>query len=542
MVAFSSAVRCFVVLLVCFQMVQGLTKFRSASRSHQRAAGPMMAVDPSLVGSLSDVSAHVENLKVTASVAGDLGQSTSSALKGFAVNIPEASQMLTTTLRSAGESTGGVINPVTKLPLDLGVFPTKVAGSLSPTFQTILSEPKYWGSIIIAVIISDIMQNSAAVQKKNRVFTDKYDELEQKLVATENAFESVKALQADAVELSKQLESARAEVAAYKLKEEFNSKTLSKTQAVESAAPAPAAAAKEVASPGGSVARDMEISRLKKELAEEKKKRAAAATSLSEVTSASVENQKATIVKPAAPSKDFIAREKALVEGLKKFLVKEGYMVEGLANMLMAATAPAELEKLMKGGEAARGMSEEDEKKMATMEKELTNMVKEMGSLQKENTKLSQASSSKPDADAYVKELTAEVEGLKKQLLSSDERLMDLQQEMQKKVDSAKLMTKELNARLQESEAKATKWMEAATAAKTNPSAPAATKSLAAAAPAAVSAASSRKAELQGMTQAAVKKLTKVQLEKDALALGATSEQVKGLTKPKVLDIVFKLL
>ena len=99
----------------------------------------MMAVDPSLVGSLSGVSAHVENLKVTASVAGDLGQSTSSALKGFAVNIPEASQMLTTTLRSAGESTGGVINPVTKLPLDLGVFPTKVAGSLSPTFRRFLA-------------------------------------------------------------------------------------------------------------------------------------------------------------------------------------------------------------------------------------------------------------------------------------------------------------------------------------------------------------------------------------------------------------------
>ena len=127
-----------------------------------------------------------------------------------------------------------------------------------------------------------------------------------------------------------------------------------------------------------------------------------------------------------------------------------------------------------------------------------------------------------------IKELTAEVEGLKKQLLSSDERLMDLQQEMQKKVDSAKLMTKELNARLQESEAKATKWMEAATAAKTNSSASAATKSPVAAAPAAVSAASARKAELQGMTQAAVKKLTKVQLEKDAIALGATSEQVKG--------------
>lgn len=531
---------------MCFRVVHGYSSIRLAPRSHQRAFVALMAVDPSLTGALGDVSAHVDNLQVAAAAAGNVGQSTTSALKEFTVKLPEASQMLTTTIRSAGESSSGVLNPVTKMPLDLGLFPQKVAGSLSPTFQNILSEPKYWGSIIIAVIISDIMQNSAAVQKKNRAFTAEYDELKQKLIATENAFESVKALQADAVELSKQLENARAEVAAYKLKEEFNSKTLSKPQATEEVIPAAASSTpKETASPGGSVARDMEISRLKKELAEEKKKRAAAAASLSEVTSASVENQRAMSPKPvAAPSKDFIAREKALVEGLKKFLVKEGYMVEGLANMLMAATAPAELEKLANGGKTAGGMSEEEKKKMAAMEKELTTMVKEMGALQKENIKLSQASASKPDADVYVKELTAEVEGLKKQLLSSDERLMDLQQEMQKKVDSAKLMTKELNARLQESEAKATKWMEAATAAKTT-SAPATKKALAAAtaAPAAAgSGASARKSELQGMTQAAVKKLTKAQLEKDALVLGATPDQLKGLTKPKVLDIVFKLL
>ena len=476
---------------------------------------------------------------------GDLGQSTSAAFKEFNVNIPEASQMLTTTLRSSAAGTGGVMNPSTKLPLDLGLAPQQVESSLSPFFQSILSEPKYWGSIIIAVIISDILQNSAAVQKKNRAFTNEYSELENKLVFTENAFEAVKALQGDAVELSKQLEDARAEVAAYKLKEEYNSKTLTSPEKAEEPVPAPVAK-ESTSSPGGSVARDMEIARLRKELAEEKKKRAAAAASLSEATSDKVEKQKSTVSTTGSASKDVVARERALVDSLKKFLVKEGYMADGLANMLMSATAPKELDKLAKDGKPAGGMSDEEKQKMEAMEDELTVLVKEIGSLQKENARLSQASSSKPDADAYVKELTAEVEGLKKQLLSSDERLMDLQQEMQKKVDSAKLMTKELNARLLESETKATKWMEAATAAKATASAPVAKPSappVPIATPAAGGgAATGRKAELQGLTQAAVKKLTKGQLEKDALALGASPEQLKGLTKPKVLDIVFKLL
>ena len=60
-----------------------------------------MAVDPSLTGALGDVSAHVDNLQVAAAAAGNVGQSTTSALKEFTVKLPEASQMLTTTIRSA---------------------------------------------------------------------------------------------------------------------------------------------------------------------------------------------------------------------------------------------------------------------------------------------------------------------------------------------------------------------------------------------------------------------------------------------------------
>ena len=266
---YSRTMRCVVALLACLQIVQG---FQTSCTKRRSSVASLYAVDPSIVAdSVSSAGAHMQGIIIAAT--GDLGQSTSAALKEFNVNIPEASQMLTTTLRSSAAGTGGVMNPSTKLPLDLGLTPQQVESSLSPFFQSILSEPKYWGSIIIAVIISDILQNSAAVQKKNRAFTNEYSELEDKLVFTENAFEAVKALQGDAVELSKQLEDARAEVAAYKLKEEYNSKTLTSPEKAE--VPVPATLAKEsTSSPGGRVARDMEIERLRKELAEEKKKRA----------------------------------------------------------------------------------------------------------------------------------------------------------------------------------------------------------------------------------------------------------------------------
>jgi hypothetical protein len=54
------------------------------------------------------------------------------------------------------------------------------------------------------------------------------------------------------------------------------------------------------------------------------------------------------------------------------------------------------------------------------------------------------------DAQKLLNQLTAENDDLKQRLLSTDERLFDLQQESEKKLDSAKAMAKELNARLTE--------------------------------------------------------------------------------------------
>jgi DNA repair exonuclease SbcCD ATPase subunit len=52
------------------------------------------------------------------------------------------------------------------------------------------------------------------------------------------------------------------------------------------------------------------------------------------------------------------------------------------------------------------------------------------------------------DMEAYLSQLKAENEELKSRLLASDEQLMDLTTDMQKKVDSAKEMAKMLNAQL----------------------------------------------------------------------------------------------
>jgi hypothetical protein len=430
-----------------------------------------------------------------------------------------------------------------------------------------------------------------------------------RLRSAEQAYDAVKALQEDAVALSKQLEDAKAQITAFKMKDEFDN-------IGASAAASTDVKAASSSSSGGSVARDLEIQRLKDELAAEKKKKTAAPAPAPAATAA--KEQVAAKDEPSSSSsssssnnkvpKEFVERERALVEAVKSFLVQEEYLAAGLANMLMASSAPAELRKLSsvggKGGGkkkqlAAAGSSSNDKEdseasaKLAIVEKEIAAMTKLVAALQAENGKLlkqaqtqtgkakgtqggskqqqqQQQQQQQDDKDAYVKQLAAEAEGLKKQLLSSDERLMDLQQDMQKKVDSAKLMAKELNSQLRESQAahkvaaaatvaaeKKVAAAAAAAAVAAAPAAPAAKKAAApaakkatapaakkAAAPAAKKAAASnaRKTALLGMSPAAVKKLTKAQLQSDAAAMGASVKDLEGLTKPQVLDIVTALL
>ena len=523
------------VTAICVGLKPSFQKvtFRRSSWTRTALKGDLL----DSAGEIGDVAAKV------GSVAAD---STTAAISNFAVNLPEASEILSTTVRSVNEATAGVGGVSTKLPLDLGLSPVLVKSNLPPLFMNFISEPKYWGSIIVFVLIFDIMQNSAAVQKRNRELVAGNAPLQEELAKTEANLKTALALQVDAKQLSKDLDDARAEITAYKMRDDFNGPS-AKNLGDKEAESAPAAevasvTAETVEDNTGGVARNMEIARLRAELEEQKRKTAAAVEQASNAAAAvpSAASPSASVPKGTV-SADQVGRERALVDALKTFLVEEGYMAQGMANMLMAASAPAELKKLAKG-KGATMVNEEVvsdlKEKEAALVAEKAVLASKISTLEADNANLKKSSSKAGETDAYVKTLTAEVEGLKKQLLSSDERLMDLQQDMQSKVDSAKLMTKELNARLQKSTEVITA-LEAAAAAKSKSSAPAP-------APPAdtlkAPEAGGRKAELQGMTKAAVKKLTKAQLEKDALEMGASADSLKGLTKPKLLDIIFDLL
>lgn len=59
-------------------------------------------------------------------------------------------------------------------------------------------------------------------------------------------------------------------------------------------------------------------------------------------------------------------------------------------------------------------------------------------------------SSDSEEKSILLSQLTRENDDLKQRLLNSDERLFDLQQDNLNKLEAAKIMTKQLNARLTE--------------------------------------------------------------------------------------------
>ena len=128
------------------------------------------------------------------------------------------------------------------------------------------------------------------------------------------------------------------------------------------------------------------------------------------------------------------ARERKLVDAVKFFMLETGYMSPAVAQMLMSASAADIIHDTAK------------RKGLSRREKELES---EVAALKTQVASLSKSGGNSADADKYIKVLTAEVDDLKQKLLSSDERFMDLQRSMQSKVDSAKAVAKELNARLE---------------------------------------------------------------------------------------------
>jgi len=185
-------------------------------------------------------------------------------------------------------------------------------------------------------------------------------------------------------------------------------------------------------------------------------------------------------------------REEAIVTVLKKFLVEQGYLPQGIANMLLAGTIVETLEKTSATSSATSKVSESAElqsrnkeldakiaslegqlaiksaandatvsklnAKITSLESELektsaaSKVSEDSTSLKKSITKLEKANlelkKTETDAQKYVAQLTAENDELKQKLLLSDERLFELQEQMQSKLDSAKAVAKVLNEKL----------------------------------------------------------------------------------------------
>jgi len=134
------------------------------------------------------------------------------------------------------------------------------------------------------------------------------------------------------------------------------------------------------------------------------------------------------------------AREKKIVDAVKIFMVDQGYMSPAVAQMLLSSSAAEIIEQASK------------KKVQSKREKELESQVealKAAGTGKQGEMEISRLKDELRAAKKYIKEQTAEVDDLKQKLLHSEERFMDEQRQMLSKVDSAKAVAKELNARLE---------------------------------------------------------------------------------------------
>jgi hypothetical protein len=134
------------------------------------------------------------------------------------------------------------------------------------------------------------------------------------------------------------------------------------------------------------------------------------------------------------------AREKKFVEAVKSFMVEQGFMSPAVAQMLLSSSAAEIIEQASK-----RKVVSKREKELETEVAILrAQAASKMGEAEIERLKDELQAATK-----YIKEQTTEVDDLKQKLLHSEDRFMDEQRQMQSKVDSAKAVAKELNARLE---------------------------------------------------------------------------------------------
>jgi len=374
-------------------------------------------------------------------------------IKEFKISVPETG-LLSTTVR---ERSGGAEKQLaSSKPFFSGFDPSTITApaldlkladidALRDTIKTLpqnLGNWKFIAGLGALVYVADLLQSSSQM---NKLYEDQDEELKimvAKLSASSKDIADASILREDITALAKENEILKAENMAAKLRSEAASGT--GTKAIEELA--------------------AQVNKLTEELK-------LAKTQLSEARALSTSSSSARPIDFVSAPKEtkmfdvLVAREKSMVEAVRKFVVEEGYFSRGVANMLMSASAP---EMLAQAAKAGNSRIVEMEKKLAAaaatsaaagdkekrLEQEISQlMVKNeqlAANLYAAESKFKMKDNRGEEAQRYIKQLTDEVEEWKQKVRSSDEVVMDVSQDMQSKVESAKAMAKELNTRLTE--------------------------------------------------------------------------------------------
>jgi len=374
-------------------------------------------------------------------------------IKEFKISVPETG-LLSTTVR---ERSGGAEKQLaSSKPFFSGFDPSTITApaldlkladidALRDTIKTLpqnLGNWKFIAGLGALVYVADLLQSSSQI---NKLYEDQDEELKimvAKLSASSKDIADASILREDITALAKENEILKAENMAAKLRSEAASGT--GTKAIEELA--------------------AQVNKLTEELK-------LAKTQLSEARALSTSSSSARPIDFVSAPKEtkmfdvLVAREKSMVEAVRKFVVEEGYFSRGVANMLMSASAP---EMLAQAAKAGNSRIVEMEKKLAAaaatsaaagdkekrLEQEISQlMVKNeqlAANLYAAESKFKMKDNRGEEAQRYIKQLTDEVEEWKQKVRSSDEVVMDVSQDMQSKVESAKAMAKELNTRLTE--------------------------------------------------------------------------------------------
>lgn len=323
------------------------------------------------------------------------GISTGPAKKWFISGFGEAQAVVPKVSSAGAEETAGAFSSLPYVQVLRQAFQSGQSRLLEDWVPS--------ASLLAIILIANSLQYTVTVKKLLDEQVAKVDELTSSLEVASQEARDANALRSDAIAMALQMEELQGNLQAALSREKTSA-----DWAVTSDKAA-ASASETVAS------LRLEVELLRKQVAE--------ATATSDAKVAAGLDRIASLQ----------SRERKLVDAVKLFMVEQGHLSPALAGMLLSESAPDIIEEASRRGK--RGSAFKRELELLHENAELKRKIQELAA-------------PGSGAEAYVKVLTAEIDELKQKLLNSDERFMDLQRDMLSKVDSAKAVAKELNARL----------------------------------------------------------------------------------------------